>query len=150
MVKTVLFVCTGNTCRSPMAVGFIKKFAPDKRLKVVSAGTSTSNGVPPSPNAIEVMQEEGINISDHRSTMLDGYLLDEADIVLVMSEMHRKHIVGWFKSAKEKIRLLREFDDVRNDEYYPNVPDPIGLDIEVYRKCREMIKRSLRGALEIL
>ena len=150
MVKTVLFVCTGNTCRSPMAVGFIKKFAPDKKLKILSAGTSASNGVPPSANAIEVMQEEGIDISEHRSTMLDGYLLDEADIVLVMTEMHRNHIVSWFKSTKEKIRLLREFDDVNDDKDYPNIPDPIGRDIEIYRKCREMIKRSLRGIVKIL
>ena len=148
--KTILFVCTGNTCRSPMAVGFLRKLAGPDAYKILSAGTAAAEGVQPSLYAKEVMREEGIDISDHRSKMLDWDLLEKADEVLVMAESHRRQITDWFKSCAKKVRLLREFDPVRNDTDYPNIPDPIGLGKDAYIKCKDMIKRSLEWAIKEL
>ncbi len=148
--KTVLFVCTGNTCRSPMAVGLLRKLAGPDTFRILSAGTAASHGLEPSLHAKEVMEEEGIDISDHRSRILDGDLLEEADKVLVMTESHRRQITDWFRSYAEKTRLLREFDSVQDDEDYPNVPDPIGMGKDAYIKCKEMIKRSLERAIKEL
>ena len=148
--KTVLFVCTGNTCRSPMAVGLLKKMAGPDAYRILSAGTAATEGLKPSLYATEVMQEEGIDVSDHRSRVLDADLLEEADSVLVMAESHRRQIVDWFRSYTNKTRLLREFDPVRDDPNYPNVPDPIGLGKNAYITCKEMIKRSLERAIEEL
>jgi len=148
--KTILFVCTGNTCRSPMALGLLKKMAGPDTYRILSAGTAAAEGLPPSRYATEVMQEEGIDISDHRSRTLHADLLEEADNVLVMMESHRRQIADWFKSYATKTRLLRDFDPVRDDSDYPNVPDPIGLGKEAYIKCKIMIERSLRRAIQEL
>jgi len=150
MAKRVLFVCTGNTCRSPMAVGLLRRMAPHLDLDIRSAGTSTSTGSPASPLAIEVMDEVGIDISNHRSAALNGYMLDEADVVVCMAERHRRHIVDWFKSMDDKVYLLREFDPVRTDADYPDVPDPIGHDIDEYRRVLTMLERSMREVIKIL
>jgi glycine hydroxymethyltransferase len=148
--RTILFVCTGNTCRSPMAVGLVKKLAGAEKYILLSAGTASGEGMPPSSHAREVMEEEGVDISDHRSRMLDADLLEQADDVLVMAESHRRQIADWFKSYAKKTRLIREFDTVRDDRDYPNVPDPIGLGKKAYIKCKNMIKRSLERALQEL
>ncbi len=148
--KTVLFVCTGNTCRSPMAVGLLRKMAGPNAYRILSAGTAATEGLQPSLHAREVMQEEGVDISDHRSRMLHADLLEEADNVLVMAESHRRQIAEWFKSYASKTRLLREFDAVRDDGDYPDVPDPIGLGKDAYIMCKEMIKRSLERAIKEL
>jgi protein-tyrosine-phosphatase len=150
MAKRVLFVCTGNTCRSPMAVGLLRKMAPHLDLEIRSAGTSTYAGSPASPLAIETMDEVGIDITDHCSSTLNGYMLDEADFVFCMAERHRRHIVDWFRSMDDKVYLLREFDPVRNDSDYPDVPDPIGHDIDEYRRVLTMLERSMHEVIKIL
>jgi protein-tyrosine-phosphatase len=149
--KTVLFVCTGNTCRSPMAVGLLRKLAGRDTYRILSAGTGASQGMPPSLYAKEVMEEEeGIDISGHRSQMLDGNMLEEADTVLVMAQTHRQRVTEWFRSYAGKVRLLREFDPVQEDPDYPNIPDPMGQRKEAYVQCKEMIKRSLERAIREL
>jgi protein-tyrosine-phosphatase len=148
--KTVLFICTGNTCRSPMAVGLLRKLAGQDTYRILSAGTAAGSGLLPSFHALEVMQEEGVDISDHRSQMLDGNLLEQADIVLVMTELHRRQVTDWFRSYGNKVRLLREFDPIRDDPDYPDIPDPIGLGKDAYIRCKDMIKRSLERAIKEL
>lgn len=133
-----------------MAVGLLKKIAGSDTYRILSAGMAAGGGLQPSLYAKEVMQEEGIDISDHRSKVLHADLLEEADKVLVMTESHRKQIADWFKSYADKTRLLRDFDPVRNDPDYPNIPDPIGMGKEAYIKCKEMIKRSLTKAIKEL
>jgi protein-tyrosine-phosphatase len=148
--KTLLFICTGNTCRSPMAVGLLKKMAGPDTYRILSAGTAAADGLPPSRYASEVMREEEVDISDHRSRVVEADLLEEADEVLVMTESHRRQIADWFRSYAKKTRLLRDFDPVRDDPDYPNVPDPMGLGKEAYMRCKEMIKRSLERAIKEL
>ena len=121
----------------------MKKMVADRDIEVSSAGTGALSGVPASPEAIEVMQEEGVDITAHTSRHLDGFLIEEADQVLVMTESHFSYIISWFKSMKQKVRLLREFDPVKNDGLYPNIPDPIGAPVEEYRRVKEMLKRSI-------
>jgi protein-tyrosine-phosphatase len=133
-----------------MAVGLLRKMAGPDTYKILSAGTAAAEGLQPSLHAKEVMREEDVDISDHRSRVLHADLLEEADNVLVMTESHRRQIAEWFKSYADKTRLLREFDTVRDDTDYPNVPDPIGLGKDAYITCKEMIKRSLERAIKEL
>ncbi len=150
MPKRVLFVCTGNTCRSPMAVGLLRKMAPHLELDIRSAGTAGYSGSPASTLAIDAMHEVGIDIADHRSSTLNGDMIEEADLIFCMAERHRRHIVDWFKSMSDKVYLMREFDPERTDSDYPDVPDPIGLDIDAYRLVLTMLERSMHEVIKIL
>jgi protein-tyrosine-phosphatase len=133
-----------------MAVGLLKKLAGPDRYRILSAGTAAAPGYQPSLHAREVMEEEGIDISDHRSRMLDADLLEEADAVLVMTESHRRQIADWFKKYAERTHLLREFDPVRDDPDYPDIPDPLGGGKMAYVKCKNIIERSLERAIKEL
>ena len=133
-----------------MAVGLLRELAGPDRYRILSAGTGASQGLPPSLYATEVMAQEGIDISAHRSQMLDANMLEEAEIVLVMADCHRRQVADWFRSYAGKVRLLREFDSVQDDADYPNIPDPMGQGKEAYIKCKEMIRRSLERAIHEL
>jgi protein-tyrosine-phosphatase len=150
MPKRILFVCTGNTCRSPMAVGLLRKLASHLELEIHSAGTAGYGGSPASPLAIDVMREVDVDITDHRSAPLDGCMIEEADFIFCMAERHRRHIVDWFKSMGDKVYLMREFDPERGDSDYPDVPDPIGLDIDAYHRVLTMLERSMHEVIKIL
>jgi protein-tyrosine-phosphatase len=93
--KKVLFVCTGNTCRSPMAEGLLKRMAQENRipLEVQSAGLAAFAGVPATPEAIEACREKGVDISSHLSQPLNKTLVTESDLILTMTGKHKEMIV---------------------------------------------------------
>src|SRR5260221_6727407 len=109
--KSILFVCTGNVCRSPMAEGlFGRMIAERPDLRVLSAGVSTYPGQPPSAHAVEVLDELGVDISQHRSRPLSEKVVEEADWIVVMTRSHLDSIIYLFPRAAEKVYLLREFE----------------------------------------
>lgn len=148
--KNILIVCTGNTCRSPMTAALMRKMLDPEDYEVKSAGLAAIFNMGASAPAIKLMREEKIDISGHTTTMLTGEMLEEADVVFVMSEHHRSGITGWFKSSQTKVHLLREFDKVQDDMFYPDVPDPAGGGTKTYKDCLKIIKRCIKGAKKIL
>ncbi len=134
-VKTILLVCTGNSCRSVMAAGLLKKLLEGKGdYKIMTAGTAAIKGMPPTYEAIRVMSEQNIDVSGHRSSSLSDEMIGEADLILVMETTHKENILGRRPEAKDKVRLLSEFGDI---------PDPIGKSIEFYGKVFGMIKEAV-------
>jgi protein-tyrosine-phosphatase len=114
MIKTILFVCTGNTCRSAMAEGIFRKMLKertedDSKFNIISAGISTLPGMNPTPEAIKVMAKQGIDISRYIATQIKEDLVKKADLILVMSHIHKDYIMRKFPFAQNKTFLLKKF-----------------------------------------
>lgn len=128
MTRTILFVCTGNTCRSPMASAIARELlkgdASGLDTRVLSAGISTGAGVPASPEAVEAMRGMGIRLDGHASRPLTRELLTQADIVFAMTGSHRARILQLDPESAGKVYLLDPSD--------ADVDDPFGQSQQVY------------------
>ena len=146
-MKNVLFVCTGNICRSPIAEGLFRRLTGNRKdIEVASAGVHAVRGQPPSLYAVEVCAEEGTNISALRSQPLTGGLVDQATHIFAMTGAHVETIQTLFPQSAEKTFLLREFEQP-GTTVWRDVPDPIGLGREVYEDCARIIKNALPSVL---
>jgi len=149
-MKNVLFVCTGNTCRSPMAEGLARKALEGRTdWQIASAGIGAVNGQPPSPHAVTALRQLGIDISGHRSRMLTGQAVREADFIFALTRSHAEGILYFHPEAAEKVFLLREFDSSA-DATDQDVADPIGGSLDAYLGCRDQIRRGVLSALEFV
>ena len=146
-MKNVLFVCTGNICRSPIAEGLFRRLTGNRKdIEVASAGVHAVRGQPPSVYAVEVCAQEGANISDLRSEPLTGGLVDQATHIFAMTGTHVETIQTLFPQSAEKTFLLREFEEP-GTTVWRDVPDPIGLGRDVYEDCARIIKNALPSVL---
>lgn len=137
----VLFVCTGNTCRSPMAEHLFRKWAGSRtEWESASAGVAAMDGQPASAGAMRALAEKDLDLSAHRSRMLTGALIDEADLVVVMTQSHKQVVCQRFPRAANRVVLLNEFNPRRHGE---DVPDPFGMKAEVYRAIRDEIEAAM-------
>jgi glycine hydroxymethyltransferase len=148
-MKNVLFICTGNICRSPMAEGLLRQMAEGKvELEVSSAGLGAGRGQPPSAHAIEVLKKEGVDISGIRSQPVSAELLERADYIFTMTRDHLDMLLLLFPEMEAKARLLR-FDDAAKGGR-ADVTDPIGGSRDTYERCKSDIKRALPRVMEII
>ena len=146
-MKNVLFICTGNVCRSPMAEGLLRHMAGD-RVAVASAGLGAGHGQPPSVHAIEVLKKEGIDISDIRSQPVSPDLLRRADYVFTMTRDHLDMLLLLFPEMAPKTRLLR-FDEAAKGGRM-DVTDPIGGTRDTYEHCKDDIKRAMPHIIKLI
>jgi glycine hydroxymethyltransferase len=146
-VKSVLFVCTGNICRSPIAEGLFRRLIGNRKdIEVASAGVHAVRGQPPSLYAVQVCEEDGVNINQLRSQPLIAALVDRATHIFAMTGAHLETIHLLFPHGAEKTFLLREFEEP-GATVWRDVPDPIGLGREVYEDCARTIKNALPSVL---
>ncbi|MGQ9664144.1 MAG: L-threonylcarbamoyladenylate synthase [bacterium] len=137
----LLFVCSGNSCRSPMAVGIIRTMLNDKFVEIESAGTAAMEGLPASENAQIVVKEFGGDISTHKTRYLTKELVDEADLILVMEFKHYETVLELAPEAAVKTFLLKEY---KRRTKYNEVSDPVGKDLAAYRNTALEIYPSLK------
>lgn len=138
----IIFVCTGNTCRSPMAAAIMSKIAVDNDMEITveSAGIMAAEGDCASENAVLAMRERGIDISEHKAYQLREKDVEEADIILTMTGGQKMMIS---QLAPKKIFTLGEFSGNDGD-----IPDPYGGDLEEYRETAEEIYDMMVDAAE--
>ncbi len=149
-MKTVLFICTGNICRSPMAEGLFRHVNKGRRdIQVFSAGIGATPGQPPSAHAVQALKELGIDISRQRSRQLSADLVEQADYIFGMTHSHVDTVMLLYPKAAEKTFLLREFDDTL-DIFEKDISDPIGGSYEVYLNCRDQIEQGIVSIMRFI
>ena len=147
-ILRLLFVCTGNTCRSPMAAGLTRKMLAERfggnpssleerGIVVLSAGTSGGVG-PASAGALAVMARRGVDLSDHQSAALKPELIHQSDYIFAMTQSHRDTVLSMSPLAEGRVRLLLDTGDVH---------DPMGSAEEVYERCAQTIEEGLKDRL---
>lgn len=131
-MSRVLLVCTGNTCRSPLAEVILKNLQPS--WEAFSAGASPAMGQPASRGALEVARERGLDLSQHRAQPVTAELLSRAEQVWCLTEAHRQTLLRRHPEFQDKIETLASFD----------IDDPVGQPLEVYRNCADQIEAALK------
>ena len=143
----ILFVCTGNICRTPIAAAILQHFIRKEKLETIidveSAGTWAMDGNPVSENTRRVCQEHGLDVAHHRARHIDHFMVKEADLILCMAEQHKLDLLTIYPHFRNKIFTLKEFMATENHRTL-SVDDPYGRNIMAYRKTFREIEQEIQ------
>jgi protein-tyrosine-phosphatase len=145
--KSILFVCTGNSCRSVMAESLMRQLlrqSGQDRVNVTSAGVFAVEGMSPTRETERILQEAGLECVGHRARPLTAEMAEAADHIFVMEQFHLDEVLRRCPAARGKAHLLKTYglppgERVAN----PNIPDPIGKPLEVYEVCFKDIRQAV-------
>lgn len=141
-MKKILFVCTGNSCRSVLAEAVFRDLCGREGLEcqAYSAGTMPRSGGKASPQTAEYLKKEGLNCALHRTQKITRPMIEETDLLLVMERKHREHILKIAPEAAGKTLLLSEFYPEEGLLTGPDIPDPIGMSDFFHENVNEIVK----------
>jgi protein-tyrosine-phosphatase len=143
----ILFVCTGNTCRSPLAAAFARRVAHERGLDdllLESAGTSAWDGQPASDGALLVGLERQLDLNEHRSRTITPALVDAQDLILTMGPHHRDQVEAM--GGTGKTFLLSTYASHGADD--KPISDPFGGDLETYRTTADELEAAIRKVID--
>ena len=148
----IMFVCTGNTCRSAMAEGLAKKIIKEKNLdiEVYSAGIFAMNGEHASYNSVAIMKEYDVDLALHTATSIENSEIEKMDLILCATKNHKAQLISKYSDEKEKIFTMKEYAGLDNNGQDMDISDPWGYNMNTYRMCAAEISLCVDKIIEKL
>ena len=144
----IMFVCTGNICRSAMADKMLAKRVEEENLniEVYSSGTFAENGDYPTVEAIEAMEEYGVDLKQHRATNIRRSNIEEMDLILCATTTHKNMVLQLYPNLAGQVYTMKEY--VGDTQNGIDISDPWGYDLAVYRKCAAEIEKIIKKIVD--
>ncbi|MBO4815393.1 MAG: low molecular weight protein arginine phosphatase [Clostridia bacterium] len=144
----IMFICTGNICRSAMAHKMLEKRAKEqnKNIEVYSCGVWAQNGDIPTYEGIEIMKNYGIDLRTHRATNIRNSNIENMDVILCATNNHKLNVLSMYPELKDKVFTMKEYCGFSENDL--DIKDPWGYGLDVYKKCAKEIEICIEKILE--
>ncbi|MCL2342219.1 MAG: low molecular weight protein arginine phosphatase [Firmicutes bacterium] len=144
----IMFICTGNICRSAMAEEMLENMVKEetKNIEVYSCGIFAEDGGAATDNAIEVMKEYGIDLSEHRATNIRNSNIKDMDIILCATTAHKNNVINMYPDLSDRTYTIKEYAGYPENDL--DINDPWGYDLTTYRECAWQIWDCLEKIME--
>lgn len=141
----IMFICTGNICRSAMAEGMMRKLVQEqnKEAEVYSCGIYAETGDYATYNAVEAASKYDADISNHRATNIRDSKIEEMDVILCATISHKQSVLYLYPELEGKVFTIKEYAKLDKNGQYMDIKDPWGYDMDVYENCAKEIKECL-------
>ncbi|MBO5179542.1 MAG: low molecular weight protein arginine phosphatase [Clostridia bacterium] len=146
----IMFVCTGNTCRSAMADGLAKKVVKERKLdiEIYSAGIFAAKGEHASYNSVAIMKEYDVDIVTHTATPIEESNVEEMDLVLCATQKHKMQVISKYPELTGRVYTIKEYAGYDKEDTNIDIQDPWGYDLNMYRTCAAEISYCVDKIVE--